>query len=635
MTKEYKKISDKMAEQFVNSVDNILYLSEKPLTFDEILEEYKKRGINMDEFSKEDLEELLATSCINSKKDVKQVRFIGDGRAGKRTYDNLPLNLEPNRNINLYKKFKLKTEEDYKRIKNNYLKVEEIFKRIVSNKDKLSKEFQEKYPDTELGVEIYLEKMRKIPPHKALLTMFTLINKSQMLSGKKNDIDLLIELNYIHNENYSRTKNIKDFIHKLEDHIEYADEKSVEFGEIMTKISCVRKIIGDCFQESDFQDPFLIWKDYAVGVGPFIIVLIEKLMEGLKYYNKDGLDLTDEEYRYRYILENMIYAFELQDENSFIYWMAINPHCEYNLNLKSDSYLDKTFEESFPDYNRNIREINGTRGLCNPPYNTASNSANKDRDQGSRKIWMDFVEKSMKEDDYAAFITPNNFLSKSCAVHELIKEHVVYANIDSDNIKKAYFNGVGSTFAYYLLSKEPPKEPPVFQINSETKVNYNILDMPILPLKNISPITYDIFNKIINSGYKPLTFKRSDDKPDDVYWNRDLLNVNTDLFISINRAKTASFNEYENDVKKTSSYWYECSSKEEKDILMFNLNTPLYKFIINSIRSGAAIISTINSVPIINEKFNTEEELYAKIGLTEEEISYIKPKEKNKSKKNK
>ena len=122
MTKEYKKISDKMAEQFVNSVDNILYLSEKPLTFDEILEEYKKRGINMDEFSKEDLEELLATSCINSKKDVKQVRFIGDGRAGKRTYDNLPLNLEPNRNINLYKKFKLKTEEDYKRI-NGWLNV--------------------------------------------------------------------------------------------------------------------------------------------------------------------------------------------------------------------------------------------------------------------------------------------------------------------------------------------------------------------------------------------------------------------------------------------------------------------------------------------------------------------------------
>jgi hypothetical protein len=155
--------------------------------------------------------------------------------------------------------------------------------------------------------------------------------------------------------------------------------------------------------------------------------------------------------------------------------------------------------------------------------------------------------------------------------------------------------------------------------------------MPIQPLKNISPITYDIFNKVINSGYKPLSFKRSDDKPDDVYWNRDLLNVNTDLFISINRAKTASFNEYENDVKKTSSYWYECSSKEEKDILMFNLNTALYKFIINSIRSGAAIISTINSVPIINDKFNTEEELYAKIGLTDDEIRYIKPKEKRKN----
>ena len=134
MTKEYRKISEKMAEQFINSVDNILYLSEKPLTFDEIIVEYKKRGINMDDYSMCELEDLLATTCINSKKDVKEVRFIGDGRLGKRTYDNLPLNLEPNRNINLYKKFKLKTEEDYKRIKNNYSKIEEIFPHWVQRR---------------------------------------------------------------------------------------------------------------------------------------------------------------------------------------------------------------------------------------------------------------------------------------------------------------------------------------------------------------------------------------------------------------------------------------------------------------------------------------------------------------------
>lgn len=621
MIREYKKISKKMAEQFVNSVDNILYMSEKPLTINQILVEYDKRGLKLDDYPKDELEECLIKNCVNYKKVPDDVRFIGGGRGDNRTYDNLYIDYEPNRNKKLFNSFRKRTESEYEKIENNFQKINTIFKRIILDREKLISN-----SDLDIGLDVYLSKMKNIPPHKALLLMFSLLNKEKMLCGKKDDVDLLIELQYLHNQNYPKGKHIKEFLKKLEDHIKYSSEKSDELGEVMTKLSLVSEIL-DVYPAEDYKNPYIKWIDGANGVGPFIVSIIDRLMDGLEDYNKNGLDLTNEEVRFKYIIEKMIYVCEIQDENLFIYWMAVNPHCEYNLNIQDGSFLDPKFDATFPEVDFKYEEV---RLVCNPPYNKISFSEEKDRDNGHKKIWMEFVEKSLKIGDEILFITPNNWLSKTCHLNSIYKDKLVYANIDSNYLKTKFFPKVNSTFSYYRLSNKKDKPNPIFILNNE-KMEFNILDMTISPLSNINPITYSIFDKILKSGFAPYEFKRCDDGSNskgELKWNKVLANVNKDMLIYFNRAKATACSGYSDNILTSSSYWYECNSIDEKEILLANLNNPLYKLIISSIRSGAAIVSTINSVPIINKRFNSELELYESINLSEKEINYL-----NKSKK--
>jgi hypothetical protein len=79
--------------------------------------------------------------------------------------------------------------------------------------------------------------------------------------------------------------------------------------------------------ESTFLDP-------CAGFGSYPIILIEKLMEGLKKWE------PNEEKRYKHIIENQIYMVELQKESCDIIQRLFNPKGDYNLNLYNQSFLD-------------------------------------------------------------------------------------------------------------------------------------------------------------------------------------------------------------------------------------------------------------------------------------------------------
>ena len=89
-------------------------------------------------------------------------------------------------------------------------------------------------------------------------------------------------------------------------------------------------------------------------------------------------------------------------------------------------------------------------------------------------------------------------------------------------------------------------------------------------------------------------------------------------------SKNNGFIKYNDGIKSTSSYWYCCNTYEELDILLNNLNTKVYKFLIRNIRSGMAIVSTINALPILKDKKYNDLELKEFFNFTDSEFELIK-----------
>ena len=75
------------------------------------------------------------------------------------------------------------------------------------------------------------------------------------------------------------------------------------------------------------------------------------------------------------------------------------------------------------------------------------------------------------------------------------------------------------------------------------------------------------------------------------------------------------------DITTTSSYWIEIDNN--LDVILENMNSIFYKFIIKNIRSGMAIVSTINDVPIYELPIN-DSVLIDFFKLSNEEVEYLK-----------
>ena len=489
-----KNINESMTEnkikQFIDSVENILCMSETPLSFQEILSEFEKRGLEISKkFTPEkisELETIINKSCINATNDkFGDIRFVGSIGSGNKVkkYNNIPIDIKPKREIRLYNSYKNKTEEEYRKIEKNFLKIQNIFKRVCSNREKLIND-----PDIDIALDIYLKKIASMPPHKALLLMFALLNKEKMFQGKKDDIDLLIELQYLHNKNYSKTKHIKEFIHKLEDHIKYSTQLGKDYGEVMTPITLINQML-DRFPEEDWSNPYLKWLDPANGVGPFMSIVVDRLMEGLKNYNKDGLNLTEENERYRYIIENMIYVCEIQDENMLIWWMTINPHCEYNINIYDGSFFD-------------VKNLSVNRIVGNPPYNIGQYAEGKRG--GGDTLWDKFVIKCLNEnltkEGLLCFVhptlwrKPQSEKSSSKEVNELMmRKQIHYLEMHNSEDGMKIF-GKGTRYDFYLLENSDIYKETIINDENRMDVLVDLRKYNFIPNKNIN-----FFDKIVAS----------------------------------------------------------------------------------------------------------------------------------------
>jgi len=433
-----------------------------------------------------------------------------------------------------------------------------------------------------------------LPIDKQRIALLSLIDGDNVLWSKMNS--------YI-NECSNKFEHIKDVIKIMAKFVKDGEIEKKKFGEVMTPISLVREML-DTLPKEVWSNPDLKWLDPANGAGTFPYVVIYKLMNGLSEWQPDV------ELRYKHIVENMIYTCELQSRNVFLWLCGVDPKDEYTTNSYWGSFLDEGF-----DYH--MKEVWGVDKfdvvVGNPPYQETSNSDVKSSDQGRVKLWMKFVNKSLELSNNTLFITPNNWLSKTCYLNDIFRVKLVSSEIDSNYLGQKYFKGVGSTFCYYLLSNNKSSE--YIEITSAgKKVNFNIIDMSLFPTKDLTTQSISIFNKVQNKKIESLNFIRE----------RYNLLTSLEFCISIDRSKNKGFVKSDSDIYNTSSYWYICSNQDELEILLNNLNTKLYKFLIKNIRSGMAIVSTINSLPIIKDKIYLDDDLYQLFDLSDNEINFIK-----------
>ena len=395
-------------------------------------------------------------------------------------------------------------------------------------------------------------------------------------------------------------RNISEFIERYE---KVSKLESKLFGEVFTPRQLIDEML-DTLPAEVWKNKDLKWLDPAVGIGNFPAAILDRLMVGLED------SITNEEERRKWILEEMLYMCDISIKNLFLLYKLFDENNEFKLNVYRGSFLTE-------DFDKYMKEVWGLEGfdvvVGNPPYQESSSSETKSSDQGRIKLWMKFINKSLIISINTLFITPNNWLSKTCYLNDIFKEKIVISEIDSNYLVSKYFKGVGSTFSYYLLSNDKKNENIIF-LSSGDKIDSSIITKDLFPTKDLSVESISIFNKVQNMNIKNISFIR------EKYNKLDNLN----LCISIDRSKNKGFVKSDESIFSTSNYWYICSDDKQMKILLNNLNTKLYKFLIKNIRSGMAIVSTINYLPIVDDKVYTDDGFYNLFNLTENEINYIK-----------
>lgn len=156
-------------------------------------------------------------------------------------------------------------------------------------------------------------------------------------------------------------------------------------GEVFTPMPIVERLL-DRLPSDIWKNPCLKWLDPASGIGNFPIAVYYRLMEGL------SSTMPDMAGRKRHILENMIYACEIDRANCEVYKSICG--AEYLLNLVHGDFLAQDFR------NMNFDVVTG-----NPPYHCPSPTG---RSNG-QVLYPKFVKKSLellKTEGFLCMITP-------------------------------------------------------------------------------------------------------------------------------------------------------------------------------------------------------------------------------------
>jgi type I restriction-modification system DNA methylase subunit len=113
-------------------------------------------------------------------------------------------------------------------------------------------------------------------------------------------------------------------------------EKRKDNDEVFTPPSLIEDML-DKLPKEVWSDPNKTWLDPCAGLGNFSVIILKRLMEGLKKWQ------PDEELRKTHILERMLFHIEMNPESVKKLQKVLNPDGKYHLNIKCSDFL--TFDK--------------------------------------------------------------------------------------------------------------------------------------------------------------------------------------------------------------------------------------------------------------------------------------------------
>jgi len=433
---------------------------------------------------------------------------------------------------------------------------------------------------------------------------------------------------------------LKWAIYKFKDFVKIAETDTKKFGEVLTPMELVKEMV-QTIPEDFWNNLNAKVLDPANGNGNFLLMSIYRFMFGLKDI------IPNEEERFRWIVEKMIYACELQPMNMFLWIYLIDPFDEYLMNVYTGSFLKEEF-----DYH--MKNVWGVEKfdliLGNPPYQEEF----KGKHNRSKPIYNLFVDKSLQITNILLMIIPSRWLGKAIGMDSFRK--MMFNRKDLKLIK--HFENSIDVFEnvfimggilYFLID---PDYEGLVEFNGE-KRNLSIFDISIDPkfeniIKKISK--YDNLSTITKSNSYYMNFdsnKLSKIKIDDsmkcyvsqqkglIRWiEKDRISKNAvydgwKVFTPFaNRNQKCFGNKIIGGINEVCSNTYMSlfvNSEEEAKSLVSYMNTDFCNFFL-SLRKNTQNMNptTLKWIPIVSfDREWTNLQLYEYFKLSKEEISVI------------
>jgi hypothetical protein len=462
---------------------------------------------------------------------------------------------------------------------------------------------------------------------------------------KENSLEVVNSFKKLRDCN-TRTQHLDEALLTLKKYIKVGQQEVKKYGEVFTPLSLVKEMV-DTLPKEVWSNPNLKWLDPANGMGNFPLIVIYKLMKGLKNWENDA------EKRYKHIIENMIYVCELQPRNAFMYLSLVDPKDNLDVNLYCGSFLDEGFDTHMKKV-WNIEKFDIVMG--NPPYQeTDSNGKSK---PGGTNLYVKFIKKIINFTDYLLFLTPQSWMApgNENSVNKFFFKDVFLQNnilyVESGCSEK-HFEGVGSKFSSFLLQVGDKKETTTLL---KTLIDNKVVigDINLDRIKNLSFLPtllskecFSIYDKTIFSFTDKLKFVLNLEY--DIRRNKDVRQpeeeyiypvYNTGVQVRYSNFKTSYHDKkkviisgsgnlnpiYDDGVYATSNntlHMIVDSDKEGNKIVSL-LNSKLYKFLLKySKYSGFFTKEVLWSLPNVDLEEINDINLYKYFKITEEEVALI------------
>jgi hypothetical protein len=445
------------------------------------------------------------------------------------------------------------------------------------------------------GTELY-EDVVGIPKK----SIFTIIDKGWM-NIKNIDYSISLFNKFFREHPKEITKNMN------------SNKKSIkQFGDVFTPIALVNDML-DKLPSEVWSDPNKKWLDNACGTGNFLVIVYQRLMDGLKNV------IPNEEERRKHILESMIYGVEIQEKYVFLTELRLDLNQEFNLHIECADSLKFNYSK----WNINDSWII----IGNPPY--------------TQNIDLKFIEKCVElKPKYILIVHPATLFVNRKEETSGQKKYFDTKKIIQNNIKQlAFINGnmIFGVFLFYpceILFLDLTKEyktidveynlgknnkkytyNSVFDINKHGNIpEYLSLENKILSFCKKSNL--EIHKKVGTNNKKPYLIEFAE-----IRGNVDKINmVSKDFYTFVPKDLGV--------VKKNSKHaYYEFDTKKEANNFLNFLKTDFARFSLSIYKYKSHLSGTggeLKSVPYLNYNEEwTDKKLYKYFKLTKKEIKFI------------